>query len=255
MAERTVRRHNVGSGHWYEVDGHKADGVTTLLRQGMPPRLDKWAAEKTANYALDHWDELSQQPLSERLAAMLAARWAERDRAANKGTQVHKLARQLVAGAAVDVPDELAGHVASYVRFLDDWEPDPLLVEATVVNRAVNYAGTLDLLATFPRLPGETWLLDIKTGSSVYGDTALQLAAYAYAETYLDDSGAEQPMIMPQVSAVVHVRSDGYEVYRMPLDGAIFNLFRHVAFVARSLETVRSWGQSDPLRLDALVTP
>lgn len=247
----TIQRRNRGSGHSYEVDGHPAEGVTTLIRAGMPPRLDKWAAEKTANYALDHWDELTVLPLSERLKLMLAARWAERDRAANKGTEVHKLGRLLAAGHEVPVPEELAGYVDAYVKFLDEWQPEPLLIETVVANRAVNYAGTLDLLAGMPLIHDEIWLFDLKTGSGVYGDTALQLAAYAYAEVYLDDNGEEQPMIMPNAAAVVHLSSTGYEVYRMPLDGAVFNLFRHVAFVGRSLETVRGW-VSSPLRLDAV---
>lgn len=244
-----IRRYNAGSGHWYEVDGRKADGVTSLISKGMPKQLQKWAAEKTANYALDHWDELSALPLSERLKLMMGAQWADLAGAANRGKRVHHLGQQLASGAEIDVPEDLAGYVESYLAFLNDWEPDPLLVETTVANRAVHYAGTLDLLARvrFARAAEqEIWLFDIKTGNRVYGDTALQLAAYAYAEVYVAADGSEHPMPDVQAAAVVHVRSDGYSVYRLPLDGGVFNIFRHVAFVARSVEPMRNW-VSDPL--------
>jgi len=236
-----IVRHNIGNGgHWYEIDGRKADGVTTLLRDGIPkPGLVKWAAESTAGYALDHWDELSEMPLSQRLTQMTTARQAESRRAIISGQRVHQLGRQLAAGQEVDVPDDLAGHVRSYVQFLDEWEPDPLLIEATVANRAVHYAGTLDLLARV--FDAESWLFDIKTGNRVYGETALQLAAYAYAECWLDADGNEHPMPEVNAAAIIHVRSDGYSVYRVPLDGQVFGLFRHVAFVARHMPTMHGW--------------
>src|SRR5215471_7566330 len=100
----TLVRHNTGNGHYYVLDGERADGVTTLLGEGLPPRLEKWAAEKTANYALDHWDELAELPLSERLAKLTGARWADRNRAASQGTEVHRLGRELAAGHEVEVP-------------------------------------------------------------------------------------------------------------------------------------------------------
>jgi len=238
-------RHNTGSGHYYVLDGERADGVTTLIGEGLPPRLEKWAAEKTANYALDHWDELTQMPLSERHSALIGARWADKNRAASQGTQVHQLGRELAAGHEVEVPDYLDGYVRSYVSFLDDWEPQPELIEAVVGNRSVGYAGTLDLLA---QVGSERWLFDIKTGAGVYGDTALQLAAYGFAEFYLDAEGVECPMTPPDRAAVVHVQPGHYSVYPLPFDAEVFKIFRHVAYVARSRATIRFWVGSEVKR-------
>ena len=65
----TVKRINSGSGHRYEDDGRKLDGVTTLISAGLPkPALTWWAAGTTANYAVDHWDELAARPLFWRTA-------------------------------------------------------------------------------------------------------------------------------------------------------------------------------------------
>jgi hypothetical protein len=243
----TIRRINSGSGHRYEDDGRALDGVTTLIGAGLPkPALTWWAAGTTANYAVDHWDELSARPLSERLNTLTKAHRQVRDRAANRGTEVHRLAVQLVRGDEVEIPPELEGHVLAYVKFLDEWQPEPILVEATVVNRDVGYAGTLDLLATFPPDPAVA-ICDVKTGAGVYGDAGLQLAAYAYAQKYLDADGQEQPMPHVDVARVVHVRSDGYEVYPFPLDAGVFSAFRHVAWVARKMPAMKDW-KGAPLR-------
>lgn len=238
-----IERRNYGSGHTYTVDGVKFDGVTTLIGDGLnKPALLRWASRSAAEYAVDHWDELSTKPVTVRLDEIKGAPWADRDAAARRGTEVHRLASELVRGVEVDVPDELAGHVESYVRFLDSWHPVPVLVETWVCNRKVRYAGTLDLVCDL-RLGGkvERWLLDIKTArSGVFGEVALQLAAYANADTYQDADG-EHPMMPVDAVGVVHVRSDGYDVYRLPHDPAIFGVFRHVAFVARQMPLMRDW--------------
>ena len=47
-------------GHSYLLDGEKAQGVTTVIREGVPkPKLIDWAAREAAGYAVDHWAELA----------------------------------------------------------------------------------------------------------------------------------------------------------------------------------------------------
>ncbi|PRX90698.1 hypothetical protein [Allonocardiopsis opalescens] len=231
MGAPQTRRQNAGRGHYYMLDGHKSRGVTTLIGQGLPkPGLIDWAARTAANYAVDRWDELATLPPSKRIAAIQGAHRADRDQAANRGTEVHKLAERLTAGEEIEVPESLAGHVDSYVRFLDEWEPAPVLVERPVFNRRHNYAGTPDLVAD---MDGRRWLLDIKTNrSGPFGEVALQLAAYRYAEFYLDADGAEQPMPVVDETAVVWVRSDGYDLYRFTAGPDQFRAFLYVAQVA-----------------------
>jgi hypothetical protein len=60
-------------------------------------------------------------------------------------------------------------------------------VEFSVASYRYGYAGTGDLIAWLT-VPGasvpSSWLLDVKTNrSGIYGETALQLAAYRYAES------------------------------------------------------------------------
>jgi len=130
---------------------------------------------------------------------------------------VHALAEKLALGEEITVPEELRGHVESYVRFLDEWDVQPVLAEAVIVSHKHGYAGTLDLIADLahPFRAGATqrWLLDVKTSrSGVFGETALQLAGYRYADRYVDDQGEEQPVPTVERTGVIHVRADGYSL-------------------------------------------
>lgn len=217
----SIKRVNHGRGHSY-VDtetGLKIPGVTTLTGDGIPkPALLKWSAETTANYAVDHWDRLATLPPSVRLKELYGSRYAEKDAASNRGTQVHKLAERLVAGERVTVPDELADYVQSYVRFLDEFDVEPVLIEATIWHPEHHYCGTLDLIADLldPDEPDQDrvrWLLDIKTSrSGVFGESALQLAGYRYAPVWVEPDGTEHDMPEVERTGVVHVRADGYDL-------------------------------------------
>ena len=238
-----IRRVNRGRGHSYEdANGAKVPGVTTLIGNGIPkPALMDWGPRVTAEYAVDHWDELSKLAPSARLETLKKARYADRDAAANKGTRVHQLAEKLVAGKQVKVPDDLAGHVESYVAFLDQWEPEPVLIEAVVMSHRHGYAGTLDLGAMFDaqllldsgiasddELLAEVLqsladdderalaILDVKTSrSGIFGETALQLAGYRFADVFVDADGVEQPMPEFHLALGLHIRADGYDLYPM----------------------------------------
>lgn len=225
--------------HYRDANGNRIPGVTTLLNDGLPkPQLITWAAETTASYALDHWDELADKPIAERLKELTGARFSVQKAAMEKGTEVHAIAELLVHGQAVEVPERIAAHVDNYVRFLNDWEPEPVLVERPVVNYSIGYAGTLDLVAD---MAGQRWLLDIKTGKRVYGETALQLAAYAFAERYVESPGVELPMPSVDRIGVIHVTDSDYELRALPTDELVFRQFRYVAAVARVMRDLDTY--------------
>ena len=234
----TIVRRNAGLNHYYVdvlEDGTevKVPGVTTILSDGIPKGgLTSWAAEQAAQYAISNWESLSGMKLLERAKAIQFAWKEERDAAAGRGTQIHQIADQLIHDRPVTIPEGLEGHVEWCVRFLNTYEPEPVLTETAIVNRAVGYAGTLDLVAD---MLGHRYLIDWKTGKNVYAETALQLAAYARGEHYLDDAKVERPLadIGIQRAAVVHLRADGFDVYPMTISEPVFVLFRHVAYVAR----------------------
>ena len=242
----TIVRVNRGKGHSYvdDVTGQKVPGVTSFLDKGVPkPALVNWSASATVDYAIDHWDALSALPPSARAKELLGARYAVKDTAANKGTTIHNLASRLVRGEQVVIPDGLEGYVESYVRFLDEWDVQPVLVEATVVSHAHGYCGTLDLVADLldPDEPGERvrWLLDVKTNrSGIFGETALQLAGYRYADAYVE-SGVEVEMPTVDRAGAVWVRADGYDLVPVEAEEQQHRQFLYAGQMAAFVDTSR----------------
>jgi hypothetical protein len=258
----TIKRRNHGKNHSYWDDDKKLDGVTTLLGDALAkPGLVTWAARTVAEYVSDRLTEKDGHVQADHLLAALAEmnrastypkKWdggfsrltvakilegipyAERDAAANRGNEIHRLAEKLAHDEEVDVPDEIAGHVEACVKFLNDYDPTVIVSEFVVVNRAVGYAGTGDAVMDLPTL-GKRGLIDWKSGKNAYADTALQLAAYRHGECFLGDDGVEHPMSELGIEAtyVVHLRADGYDVYPYVSDERVFNIFRHAAYLAR----------------------
>jgi hypothetical protein len=214
-----VTRKQRGKNHSYvDANGHRIPGVTTILGNGVPkPALINWAANATAEYAVDHWDRLADLPVAARIKTLQGARYEVTDKAKKRGTEVHGYGERLVKGESIKgVPDELRGHCEGYVRFLDQFQVDPLHVELTVVSYKYGYAGTLDLIADLATGTGgamERWLLDLKTNEKgIFGETALQLAAYRYAEKYIGTDGKEHDMPAVQRTGAILISSDGSQL-------------------------------------------
>ena len=237
--ESRFRKRKYGKNHAYYLDDVKLDGVTTLLGNGLPkPALINWAANSTAEAAVDRWDELAEMSLSERLKVLKGARYAISDEAKQRGTEVHDLAEKLAKGEEIEVPDSIAGHVQSALRFLDDFQFETILTETSVFHTGARYAGTFDLLGRsgLPEHAGKVILADWKTNrTGIYPETALQLTAYAKATNYLDAAGVEQAMADLGVTDLwgIWIRSDGYEVYPMEFSDRTWKAFGHIVQVAR----------------------
>lgn len=236
-----IQRINSGRGHYYKIDGKKADGVTTILSNGVPkPALINWAANTTAEYAVDNWHDLTELKPSERLQRMKKARWQSLDEAGKRGTEVHDLAEKLAHGEEIEVPDAIAGHVESTLRFFDEWRPKTILTETVVGHRTEYLCGTFDYLMELP--DGTRWLVDWKTTrSGIFGETALQLSAYLNMTHYLDADGVEQPMSDLHIDGAmaVWIRADGYDAYRIENTDECWKTFRHIAYCARRFAGLR----------------
>ncbi len=230
----TKRKH--ANGHSYLVDGLYAPGVTTvngaaLAKGGLVP----WATKACANEVLNRWEELLGLTPSERFEIVRTAPERDRDEAARRGTEVHTLARKLLAGEEVEPPEEIAAHVDSYLRFLDEWQVREVLVETPVASRDPRYAGTLDMIADLA--DGQRWLVDLKTTrSGVYPENCLQLAAYRAAEFYVDAKGVEQPVPQVDATGVVWIRADGYDLIPVEAGSVEFRLFQMAIEIARLID-------------------
>jgi hypothetical protein len=237
-----IRRRETARGHRYvDAEGRRVPGVTTVLGDGLPKTaLINWAANATAEAAVNRWEELSVMPPAQRLKVLQGARWQEKDQAANRGGQIHALAEHLVRGESVQVPEEIAGRIEAYARFLEDFDVAPVHVEFSLASYRHGYAGTGDLIA---RLTVEgvrrLALLDLKTNrSGIFGETALQLAAYRYADVLITAEG-EEPMPGVDLCAAVHIRSDGYSLVPLTAGPEEHLAFLYVQQVAQWAKTSR----------------
>lgn len=230
-----TRRVERGSNHSYLLDGEKVLGATTVLSKSIPkPALIAWAANESAKFAVNQWDELATMPIVDRLERIKKEWRGVRDRAALRGTEVHNLAEKVVHGEEIEVPDHLAGHLESYIQFLDDFKVIPILVEKPVFSRTYQYAGTFDLIA---EINGVRWLLDIKTNASgVYPETALQLAAYRFADFYIEDDFSEHLLPAVEQTGVIHVTGSGYELVPVVADVEQFDIFCHAIEMAKWMD-------------------
>lgn len=231
--------------HRYRLDGAWVPGVTTLIGKGLPkPALPYWAARTVAEWVADNPDlteELKRMGgRGPAIAYLKELPWQKRDEAAIRGTDVHALAEWLVHGDEVEVPEHLAAHVQGYVDWLDKFNPQVVLTERPCASRQWQYAGTFDLIA---RIDGVTWMLDAKTSSGVYGSMALQLAAYANAEFYLDDDDTEQPLPAIDRYGVLHVTEHGTTLHYLPASAneAAWRDFLHVQFVGRRAKQIDTY--------------
>lgn len=223
--------------HRYWLDGQPIPGVTTLIKGGVPaPALMYWSAKSVAEWVADHPDQcesLRQMGRYKMVAALKETPWEQRDTAAIRGTEVHDLAEQLVHGKEVEVPHALAGHVDGYVRFLDAFQPRPILTEKSCANRTHWYAGRFDLIA---EIAGVIWMLDAKTARAVYGDNALQVDAYRNAEFYVEDDDPDTHLPLPEGIerlGVLHIRADGTDLIPLESNGDPFRDFLHAAWTAK----------------------
>jgi hypothetical protein len=227
--------------HRYWLDGKPVPGVTTLLGKGLPkPALPYWSAKSVAEYVVDNpeqVDNLRSLGRGPAVAALKAIPWQARDEAAVRGTDVHKLAEEIIHGREVDVPEHLLAHVEGYVRWLDEFSVEPILTEFQVASRTHWYAGTGDAVV---RIGDTAWLLDWKTSKGVYGETALQTAAYAGADWYLADDGTETPIPEVDRIGVVHITDAGTVLRPFRDRDAAWKCFRHVAWVASQVPSIEA---------------
>lgn len=231
----TSRRYGK-SGHVYHLDGQKVPGVTTILN-ALPKQLTQWASDAAANYAVEHWDELSEETLTKRLDRI---RFAHRDtlaRAALRGTEIHGYGEALVTGEPVEIPEEHLGPATAYAKFLDAWQIAPVAMETPVANTRHGYAGTADLWATVGARDGAKALIDLKTGKGIYESVVLQLVAYRNCDLWQPD-GPDSEAELPAVDLVyvAHILPDDVRMLPVTAGAPEFRQFQYVQQTARWLD-------------------
>jgi hypothetical protein len=103
-----------------------------------------------------------------------------------------------------------------------------------------NYAGTFDAILEFHSGPlqGKTYLCDWKTSNGVYGEMAMQIAAYANADFYVDGDGVEQFIPKLDGLGIVHITPSGTTFHEVTNPVTAWESFLTALHLARRLETI-----------------
>lgn len=142
-------------------------------------------------------------PYAEQIVDQLSARKLTvhhvRDKAADRGTSVHKALEAFAESGVVPdpkfYPENEQGYVAGLVAFINDAHPNTLSSELMVASAEHGFAGRFDWLAgldfagdvvvkTYPKKKpvraavSGGWLIDLKTSKGVYSSYKLQTAGY-----------------------------------------------------------------------------
>jgi len=198
-------------------------GVTSILNTLPKPFLKAWAAKMVAEYAVDNHD--SWAPLDRKAAVDLLKRAPGRytTERADIGSEAHDAFEKIGNGEDPgDLRIEVAPYVEHFKQFMADWQPEFLAQEATIWSDQYRYAGSLDAIA---RIGDEVVVMDYKTTKSIYPEVGLQLSAYRFADTIIDEYGDETPLPEITGGAVLHVTEDGYSLVPIRCDEDVFDIF------------------------------
>lgn len=253
--------------------------ITNILNALPKDALPYWAAKVTSETAVYKNDILQTLIADSPQAAinwLKRAPWDQRDKAADIGTAVHSIVeldatgRSDEADAILALLDEVGQAKARQARaFFRDFDCTVDAVEFVVYHRGHGYAGTGDFIITlgdnapaFPLVdkPNPKIMVDLKTGSGVWPEASLQIAAARFATEMVDftSTGIEREDLRRQVNrgrtyvmpppevkllpvpetdggAVLHVTEDSWSFIPVDASEDTFQQFLRVLEVSKFL--------------------
>ena len=218
--------------------GSSVPSITNIINKKDKPALKYWAAKECASYASNNRAKLASLTEEEAFQLVRQAPFSRRDDSPSAiGDIVHGWIDRRIKGDSPDHEEVAQAHQTvkwmwnSFLKFEDHYKPEYTASEFTVWSDEHGYAGTADL--SF-RIAGLHVLTDTKTGTSVYPETAMQLAALANADVILSADGTETPVPHFDRYAVLHVRPRSAELKPVDNIDAAFRTFL-------ALKTVFDW--------------
>ena len=211
---------------WYRNNNTKTEvpGVSAIVDMLPKGALTPWAARLAAEWAIGNLDEvksLLSEPDGEKKAIDkikgASSRYA--DRAAKEGTSVHHyaetIARAVMNGTkpqATEMPQGTMPYLKNYVRFLKEFDVEPVMLETVVWNETIGYAGRIDMACIMHAINEDLVIVDTKSGASgVWESVSLQQTAYRYAEFYWDEE-KDELFPMPEIAGAyaLWLRPNGF---------------------------------------------
>lgn len=217
LSERQLAK-TTKSGRIYQWKSDHFVSVTTALDVLPKPALNSWKLRMVAQTAAKNRADIAQigdekEAQKKILDLYYSTPMNER---ALLGSRIHKFAEWISKSEEFpEQPTEIEQpFVDAYREFVRDWSPVLVESEATVFSRKHGYAGSLDAIYN---IRGANYVVDIKTGKSVWEEVALQCAAYRFAEFIARPAtDTEDPLPETKGAMVLHLTPTGYILY--PLD-------------------------------------
>ena len=192
--------------HYYELDGKRLYGVTTILQVISKPALIPWAVKMCADYIVankkrliveeESWDEIIKEAKS--------AHRKKKEDAGAKGTDAHALIEEIVKTSI----DEFGGYISGtstnpQVQNFIDWAVKNkvkfLASEKQLYSESAWVAGTTDMVF---EMKGKKYVGDVKTSSAIYPEHFYQMAAYRMMLEEMGETGFDG-------SVVIRIGKDG----------------------------------------------
>lgn len=220
---RNAQSSSAGREYTWPPTDERFVSVTTVLSVINKPALVNWAAKMCAQFAVENVESWKNLDPDAAVDLLKGAHRRNTNRAARLGTAVHEAAEAWSKGERMPVwAPSIAPRMRQFQNWLEEFQPEVEHSEVTVYHRAISYAGTADLIVW---IGGDRVLVDIKTGKSVYGETELQLSAYANAQFIGMDNGTEVPMPEIDQAAALRLGERSFEFLPARLTPELFKAF------------------------------
>ena len=163
-------------------DGTKVPGVTTICGMLDKPALVGWAGKTMQAWAEVHgqqcWNAGKEGLDCPGMVGWNEILYGARDKAADFGTQVHELFEMKLKGETIrpePIPREVAQGLSNAMQWLESTALTVKPMETPMVSEEFKFGGTPDAVGLSM---GRSYVMDWKTGKSIYPEVALQMAAY-----------------------------------------------------------------------------
>jgi hypothetical protein len=232
---------------WYTFQGQDFLSVTSMRKVlGLPYPLHHWIINQTLDGILRDpglvtrgVDMENEKQVKEARKVLRALGTVERDKAANRGTDVHAA---IAAGASLGaVEPELRPYVEQYANAVITLGIQPLLVEKQVFSQSMGYAGSFDLVARLLKVPGRpVAVIDLKTGNA-YTEHALQ--AYSYfkadfvAEGDVIDTVATALFKQADHVGILRIGADDWHYHDIRLDQRLHKAWHSMCLLSQWMLT------------------
>ena len=200
--------------HYYELDGKRLYGVTTVLSVIAKPALIPWAVKTAIDYIKDNSSgfqmfEGEQTKFysgitDELLDKAKSAHRKKKEEAGAKGTDAHEIIEGLIQDGIDNNKGFIFGQsdndqVKNFIKWATDNQVKFLASEKQLYSESAWVAGTTDMVF---EMGGKKYVGDVKTSSAIYPEHFYQMAAYRMMLEEMGETGFDG-------SVVIRIGKDG----------------------------------------------